>query len=136
MENIKKTIFLSGPMRGMPRDEALAWREEAIKLLSAKFDVIHAYRGREKHETFSDPRLAIIRDKSDILKSDLILVNCSNENMSMIGTSMEILFAFSHDKPVIAFGGAHPNDYWLNYHIHTRETSLDAACDLINKMFY
>lgn len=134
--NNKKTIFLSGPMRGVPRKEALAWRKKAGQILSAKFNLLHAYRGREKKETFADPRLAITRDKNDILKSDLVLVNCTRHDASMIGTSMEILFAFENNKTIIIFGDAHIDNYWLNYHIHARESSLESACKLINKMFY
>ena len=91
---MKKTIFLSGPMRGIRREDSLAWRNEATKLLSANFNVLHALRGREKKETFTDSRAAVARDLSDIKHSDILLVNDTVENCSMIGTSMEVMFAF------------------------------------------
>jgi len=131
----KKTIFLSGPMRGVPREEALAWRKKAEKLLSKNFKVLHAYRGREKKETFPDPKGAVIRDKNDIFRSDIILVNDTFPNASMIGTSMEVFYAYSLDKIVILFGEAHKNDYWLNYHSHLRFKTLIEACRFIKKMF-
>ena len=134
-ERHKKIIFLSGPMLGVSRPEALAWRRKAGEFLSGKFSILHAYRGREEKETFSDSRAAIIRDKDDILRCDIMLVNDTHENASMIGTAMEIFFAFLHNKPIIVFGNAHPKDYWLNYHIHLRTNTLKEACDLINKMF-
>ena len=56
-----KKVFLSGPMRGIPRETSLAWRKEAEKLLSGKFEVLHALRGREKKETFTDPKTAVIK---------------------------------------------------------------------------
>lgn len=136
MKNNKKTIFLSGPIRGIDRKDALSWRLKAIKLLSGTFNVVHALRDREIKENFPDYRAAIIRDKNDILGSDLILVNDSFKNASMIGTSMEVMYAFLKDKPIIVFGNAHDKDYWLNYHIHTRVNSLDEACNLIKKMFH
>lgn len=136
MKDNKKTIFLSGPIRGIDRRDALMWRLKAIKLLSDKFNVIHALRNRETKENFPDYRAAIIRDKNDILVSDLILVNDNFKNASMIGTSMEVMYAFLNDKPIIVFGNAHDKDYWLNYHIHTRVNNLDEACKLIKEMFH
>jgi nucleoside 2-deoxyribosyltransferase len=137
MENKKnkKIIFLCGPMRGVPRDVSLGWREKAVKCLSEKFEVLHAMRGREEKETFTDPRAAVIRDLSDIKNADILLVNDTIENCSMIGTSMEIFFAFQQNIPIIIFGNAHDKDYWLNYHIHLRTKDLDEACEVLNKMF-
>ena len=131
----KKTVFLSGPMRGLSRKESLAWREEASRYLSKKFNVLHALRGRKEKETFTDPRAAVIRDLSDIKNSDILLVNDTFENCSMIGTSMEVFYSARQDKPVIVFGHSHDKDYWLNYHIHLRTDSLKEACDVLLKMF-
>ncbi len=132
---VKKTIFLSGPMRGVPREVSLGWRNNATQILGHDFNVIHALRGREEKEAFTDPKTAVIRDLSDILKSDIILVDDTIENVSMIGTSMEVFFAFENKKPVIIFGRAHEKDYWLNYHSHLRVDTLEEACDVIRKMF-
>lgn len=132
---MKKKIFLSGPIRGVPRKESLEWRNEAIKLLEQNFNILHAFRGREEKETFTDPRAAVIRDLNDIKNADILLVNDTVENCSMIGTSMEIFFAFQQNIPIILFGNAHDKDYWLNYHIHLRVKDLDEACDVLNKMF-
>ncbi len=137
MENKKnkKRIFLCGPMKGISREISLGWRELATKCLSGKFEVLHAMRGREEKETFADPRAAVIRDLNDIKNADILLVNDTIENCSMIGTSMEIFFAFQQNKPIIVFGNAHDKDYWLNYHIHLRTKDFNEACDVLNKMF-
>jgi len=132
---MKKKIFLSGPIRGVSRVESLAWRNEATKLLEQNFCVLHAFRGREEKETFTDPRAAVIRDLNDIKNADVLLVNDTVENCSMIGTSMEIFFAFQQNIPVILFGNTHDKDYWLNYHIHLRTKDLIEACAVLNKMF-
>ena len=131
-----KKIFLSGPMRGMNRQDALMWRQDAVELLSPTFHVLHAYRGRELKETFTDPKGAIVRDKDDIIKSDIIIVNDCSETASMIGTSMEILFAHSLHKPIIAFGQAHKGDYWMDYHITMRVESLEDACNICKQLFH
>ena len=128
-----KKIFLSGPIRGLPRSESLGWRDEAAKRLSASFVTAHALRGREEKETLPDPRLAIGRDKMDISESDIVLVNDTFPNASMIGTAMEVMHAHSCGKIVILFGDAHLQDYWLNYHSHARVQDLEAACDLLEK---
>ncbi len=130
-----KKVFLSGPIRGIPKEESLAWRKEAAKLLEANFETTHALRGREERETFTDPRAAVVRDLSDIKSADILLVNDSIEDCSMIGTSMEVFFAFQENKPVIVFGSAHEKDYFLNYHTHLRVKDLNEACDVLNKMF-
>lgn len=135
MSNIKRVVFLSGPMRGVPREEGVAWREKTRNLLESNFEILHALRGREKKETFPDPRLAVIRDKDDISRSSVVLVNDTFKNVSMIGTSMEVLLAYQLDKTVIIFGKEHENDYWLNYHSHVRAETLEDACDLANRMF-
>lgn len=132
---MKKTVFLSGPMRGVSRDVSLGWRNMATTLLSDKFDVVHAMRGREEKETFTDPRAAVIRDLNDIKSADIVLVNDTVEGCSMIGTSMEVFFAHQLIKPVIVFGDAHDKDYWLNYHTHLRVKDLEEACRVINEMF-
>lgn len=133
--NAMKKIFLSGPMRGVDRMESLQWRIQAKEMLQEKFEVIHAFRGREEKETFTDPRAAVIRDLSDIKDADVVLVNDTVKDCSMIGTSMEVFFAYEQKKPVIVFGNAHEKDYWLNYHIHLRVNSVEEACEVINKMF-
>lgn len=122
-------------MTGIPRREGIAWREKARKLLSKHFLTKHAYRGREEKETFSDPKSAVIRDKYDIRHCDLLLVNDTFANVSMIGTAMEVLIAYENNIPVILFGRSHDKDYFLNYHSHARFTTLEEACAMINRMF-
>ena len=130
-----KKVFLSGPIRGLSRQNSLGWRAEAVKQLEGDFFICHALRGREEKETMPDPRLAIIRDKNDIDDSDIILLNDSFSETSMIGTSMEVLYGFMKNKVIVVFGHAHDKDYWLNYHSHLRVKDLKEACEVLNKMF-
>ncbi len=132
---MKKQVFLSGPIRGITREESLNWRKKATEYLSGKFEVIHALRGREEKETFTDYRAAVIRDLNDIKNSDILLVNDTLLDCSMIGTSMEVFYAFQQNMPVIIFGNAHNKDYFLNYHTHLRVDTLKEACDILVKMF-
>lgn len=133
--NMKKCVFLCGPIRKITRKESLTWRKKAIKRLSPKFEVVHALRGREIKETFTDYRAAVIRDFNDIKNSDILLVNDTILDCSMIGTSMEIFYANQQNIPIIVFGHAHDKDYFMNYHIHLRVDSLEDACEVLVKMF-
>lgn len=133
--NMKKQVFLCGPIRGVTREESLGWRKKATRYLSSKFEVVHALRGREKEETFTDYRAAVIRDLNDIKNSDILLVNDTLQGCSMIGTSMEIFYANQQNIPIIVFGNAHDKDYFMNYHIHLRVNSLEEACDVLVRMF-
>lgn len=129
-----KKVFLSGPIRGISREHSMAWRAKATDLLKG-FIVIHALRNREIKETLPDPRLAIIRDKNDIDSADILLVNDEFGDASMIGTSMEIIYAHERDKIIVVFGNGHEKDYWLNYHSHVRVSTLEEACSLIMEFF-
>ncbi len=128
-------VFLSGPIRGLPREESLGWRVRAEKLLSPHAETVHALRGREEKETLPDPRIAIHRDKRDIRRSDVVLVNDTFDNASMIGTAMEVIYAHEQDKLVVIFGDAHEKDYWLNYHSHARFDTLEEACAFIKEAY-
>lgn len=132
---MKKTVFLSGPMRGIPREESLGWREDARNKLVDTFDVLHALRGREVKETMPSPKGAVVRDLYDINHSDILLVNDAFENASMIGTSMEIYVAHTLGIPVIVFGNAHEGDYWMDYHSHMRVETLAEACKILKELF-
>ena len=135
-----KTVFLAGPMRGFSdaegRKKTLTWREEAKSILSDMFVVKHAYRGREDKETFTDPKGAVMRDKQDVLDADILIVNDTIPGASMIGTSMEILLAFLHNKIIIVFGDAHKGDYWLDYHATMRVKDMDEAINICKNLFY
>ena len=135
-----KTIFLAGPMRGFSDAEGrkitLEWKKKKKKILSSHFIVKHAYRGRENGETFSDSKGAIMRDKQDVLNADIIIVNDTISGASMIGTSMEVLFAFLHNKTIIVFGDAHKGDYWLDYHATMRVKHMDEAIRICKDLFY
>lgn len=133
--SMKKTIFLSGPIKGLQRCDSLGWRTEAERRLSDTFSIVHALRGREQIETMPSSKGAVIRDIYDIKHSDVVLVNDTFENASMIGTSMEIYIAYEAKIPVIVFGNAHKGNYWMDYHSHIRVDTLEEACTVLLNLF-
>jgi hypothetical protein len=131
-----KKVFLSGPIRGLSRTDSLGWRDDAGRLLRDEFVTTHALRGREEKETLPDRRIAIHRDKDDILRADIMLVNDTFGSASMIGTAMEIIFAHEHGKLVVLFGDAHANDYWMDYHSYVRFGTLEEACSFLKTHYH
>jgi hypothetical protein len=132
---ISRTVFLSGPIRGVPRPQAVEWRRRAVALLSPSFAVLNPLRGREGGETLPNPSVAVQRDKADILRSDIVLVNDSVREASMIGTAMEVMFAWEHRKLVVVFGAAHFPDYWLDGHSHVRFDRLEESIECLQAHF-
>jgi len=130
-----KTIFLSGPIRGLERTDSLSWRNDAEAKLCKDFTVLNPLRNREEKGSFPFPKGIVIRDKSDILKSDIILVNDEFPTATMIGTAMEVIYAHQLDKVIILFGEGHDGDLWLEYHSHMRFKTMDEAIEFIIKMF-
>ena len=127
----KRRVFLAGPMRGMYRRDSLAWRERATELLGETFAVRHAMRQRGEEETMPNSQSAVIRDLKDISDSDILLVNDTVKNVSMIGTSMEIMYAHLKEKIVIAFGDAHTGDYFMDRHVPLRFPTLEDAVQFL-----
>jgi len=104
---------------------------EAKASLHPHFSTLNPLRGREAKETLPSGQLAVQRDKDDIRRCHIMLVDDTRHGASMIGTSMEVLYAWSLSKLVVVFGAAHQPDYWLDYHSHHRVPSLAAAVDLL-----
>ena len=80
-------VFLSGPIRGLPRELSLGWRNEAKRLLEPKLQVFHALRGRETKETLPDPRIAVHRDKRDIRTCQVTTGKSATRPTETVGAS-------------------------------------------------
>jgi len=103
--------------------------------LHPHFATLNPLRGRESKETLPSGQLAVQRDKEDIRRCQIMLVDDTRPSASMIGTSMEVHYAWSLGKLVILFGDAHEPDYWLDSHSDYRVTSLAAAVELLIEHF-
>lgn len=124
------TVFLSGPMRCVARKDTVQWRLKTRSLLPhAK--IIDPMRGRRDHEIMPNARLAVCRDFLDVRSSDVILVSDIFIGVPMVGTAMEIHFAKTLGKMIIAFGDANRDDYFLSSFIDFWFDSLEEACSFI-----
>jgi hypothetical protein len=93
------TVYLCGGINGLSDTDCADWRNTATEALKGHLildPMARDYRGRE------DECVAEIveGDKEDILKSGVLLVNASKASW---GTAMEIMFAWSLRKRIVAF---------------------------------
>ncbi len=121
-------IYLCGPINGCTDAEASDWREFMKERL---FQHEHIdpmkrdYRGKEAIAY----REIVDLDKADVRAADLILVNYDKPS---VGTSMEVFYAWSLDKPVLVW--APPTAVispWLRYHSTKIVHSIDEAVETI-----
>lgn len=121
-------IYLCGPINGCTDAEASDWREFMKERL---FQHEHIdpmkrdYRGKEAIAY----REIVDLDKADVRAADLILVNYDKPS---VGTSMEVFYAWSLDKPVLVW--APPTAVispWLRYHSTKIVRSIDEAVETI-----
>lgn len=118
-----KTLYLCGPINGCTDVEANDWRTYIKERWAGQtLDPMRRdYRGREE-ESF---REIVELDKEDVLESDIILANCPKPSA---GTSMEILFAWENNRPVVAVvPRGIPVSPWIRYHsTHVVHSLADA----------
>lgn len=125
-------IYLCGPINGCTDDDAASWREwfKRNDDLQCVDPMRRDYRGGE----LENYREIVELDKIDIQNSDAIVVMYKHQS---VGTSMEILFAWSIGKPVILIdecsGTISP---WLRYHATSIVRSKEKALEKIKEWFY
>jgi hypothetical protein len=101
----EQIVYLCGGINGLSDAACKDWRQVARNALNrgpgrARFHTLDPmardYRGRED-ECVDE---IVDGDKEDVLASDVILVNASKPSW---GTAMEIMFAWSLHKRIVAF---------------------------------
>ena len=100
-ENIKKKIYLCGPIMDEHAGHARAWRAAARRRLGDAFVLLDPMRRNFKDREVDSSNEIVEFDLQDIREADILLVNYSKTS---IGTAMEVFYA-SHDlgKFVVAF---------------------------------
>ncbi len=117
-----KTVYLCGGINGLSDDAAKGWRGFATDSLADKFTILDPmardYRGKEDANV-----AAIVKgDLADIVASDVLLVSAEKPSW---GTAMEVFFAASIKRPVVAVvpGSVSP---WLRHHATIFQSMPDA----------
>lgn len=119
-------VYLAGPIHGKTDSECKAWRGQAraalelagVQLVVDPMD--RDYRGRE-----DDNAMRIVtEDKDWIEQCEVVLVNANEPSW---GTAMEVMYAISLGKTVIAFTNADSISPWLRCHSHAIFWNLQQA---------
>lgn len=110
-----KTIYLAGAINGLSYSETTEWRNEiTYHAKNENMQTLNPMRGKEflkidRNKKIDDSCLQgnitsqdiFLRDITDILKSDIILVNLKHiKNKKYIGSNFELGYAFALEKPI------------------------------------
>ena len=98
---LRKKIYLSGPIMDETHDAAKTWRELAKQRLCDHFILLDPMRRNFKDREVDSANEIVEFDLQDVRDADIILVNY---NKPSIGTAMEVFYA-AHDvgKFIVAF---------------------------------
>lgn len=121
-------VYLCGPINGRSDDDCTGWRDYAKKFLPDTLDPMRRdYRGKELEQGIDE--MIVKGDKDDILSCDVLLVYYDKPS---VGTSMECLFAWEHDIPVLVVDKSDkPISPWLKFHSQKIYKGLDEAINAI-----
>ena len=113
MNKIK--VYLGGAMEGCTDDEMHLWRNYFKLVFVDQIDFFDPTVRKININCFSDAEI-VEQDKLDILNSDILLVNYTPKK-SMIGSSMEVMYAFEHNKPIfVLWGRKEEVSPWITFH--------------------
>jgi len=132
---IKKRIYLCGPIMDEHEGQAREWRNRAKKILGKHFIMLDPMRRNFKDREVDSANEIVEFDLQDVRDADIILVNyCKNS----IGTSMEVFHA-SHNlkKFVVAFSPFNYQDSspWMIRFCTKILPDLESACKYIKSHF-
>ena len=133
--NLRKKIYLSGPIMDETHTAAKTWREVAKQQLCDHFILLDPMRRNFKDREVDSANEIVEFDLQDVRDADIVIVNYSKTS---IGTAMEVFYA-SHDlgKFVIAFSPFSFKDCspWMVKHCTKILPSLEGAITYIRENF-
>lgn len=134
-----KAIYLAGPITGCSYKGCTEWRSSVQQELeTAGFEAYSPMRGKEhlknkkkirsttQENAILDNHGVFARDKYDVQRSDIILVNLSGAKQISIGSMMEIAWGHIMNKYVVTV--MEEND--IHEHLFVLEGSSIIFCDL------
>ena len=124
-------VYLCGPINACTDEECRDWRQAAKRSLPNLRHIdpmARDYRGQEDVKY----REIVEEDKRDIDECDCLLVNYDKPS---VGTSMEILYAWQQQKPIIvvAIPGTRISP-WLRYHATQFLPTFQAAFRMLESL--
>lgn len=124
-------VYLAGPISGLRQAEAVGWRGRAREeLAGAGYRVVDPMRGHDSrraeealradgHNWPYGPKAVFRRDKHDVERCDIILVNLTAASRVSIFTMMEMAWAEQWNKFVLTV----MEDGNIHEHLAVREAS-------------
>lgn len=106
-------LYLCGPINGCTDDEAMSWRRAATEKLSPYYEILDPMRRDFRGTEVGNERAIVEGDKRDIAGCDALLVNALRPSW---GTAMEVKYAHTFGKRIVAFVGFQRPSPWLKYH--------------------
>lgn len=118
-------LYLCGTINGCTDDESQTWRAW-FKRQSCMICVVDPMRRDYRGHEDEDYREIVDLDKLDIRESDAMVVMYTKPS---VGASMEILYAWTIEKPVIVINESNkPLSPWMRYHataiVRSKELAL------------
>jgi nucleoside 2-deoxyribosyltransferase len=106
-------LYCAGPILGTSYEESAKWRKYVAKKLPPYIKAVSPLRGKNyligetnmqhSHEDMplSSRKGIVCRDRMDVMRADMILVNFLGAKKVSIGTVMEIAWADALRKPIV-----------------------------------
>ena len=128
------TIYLCGGIKDLSVKDQTEWRKKVTKDLSPRFGILNPMRRNFRGDEFQSQNEIVSLDKTDIINSDILLVNATKPSW---GTAMEIMFAFIKHKVVVAFTGDEYKNTspWVAYHSTRVCRTMYEALNYIKRNF-
>lgn len=124
--------YLAGKMAGCTDEECKDWRNRATELLSPLSVLNPMVRDfRSVELTDKECRKLVLDDKTDIDRAFAVIVRA--DAGASWGTAMEVVYAFTNGKIVVAFVGSATVSPWLRAHTHRIVATVEAACAAVTR---
>jgi nucleoside 2-deoxyribosyltransferase len=141
-------VYCAGPITGLNYNETVNWRQEIADKFSNHIKAISPMRGKhylKDRTSISDSYSEFVlssqkgittRDRNDVMRCDVLLVNFLGAEKVSIGTVMEIAWADMMRKPIVLV----MNDKNIHDHAMIREvsgfivSSMDEAVSIIETL--
>lgn len=139
-------VYLAGPIAGHTFDSAQDWRSEFAAQMPPSIICYSPLRGKRyvgkpgtaiNVDTYNHPlandRSLMVRDFWDCQTADLIVAHLGDATAPSLGTCMELAFAYTMHKPVVATllnGGPHDHPMVREAITH-RASSLKEAAEIV-----
>jgi nucleoside 2-deoxyribosyltransferase len=126
-----KTAYLAGPIFGCDDSEAKDWRNYIIQKWGSDIYFLDPMRRDYRGLEGDYEREIVVLDKIDIDISDVVIVYYEQPS---VGTSMEVLYAWERNVPVVIVTTQAKLSPWLMYHSTLVVDTFAKAIDFVERV--